>query len=137
MTPENIQALAKALGELGTQERGGVALSLPAPPFFDSSKPHSWPKWLTHFDRFRGGTGLSQRGDKEQTDTFLYLFGPDGDEMYRALRIEEGATFEVVRKTFDDFFVPLCTPRSFRPLMPTLSYIEATRPHDATLLFLL
>src|SRR5699024_10747267 len=83
-------------------------LSLPAPSFFDMSKPEGWCRWLNHFDRFHGGTGLGRRSDKEQIDTFLYLFGPDADEMYKALHITESPAnpvrFARVGESVDNFF---------------------------------
>ena len=62
-----------------------VNLQPPAP--FCFQKTDEWPKWKRHFEQYRQASGLVDKGEERQVNTFLYCLGDDAEEILDTTKI--------------------------------------------------
>jgi hypothetical protein len=109
-----LTAALQALVQPGA--RGAVQNVLLSPPEkFDFSEPRKWDTWCSNFERYRNASGLKERPQQEQIDTFVYCMGAEANEMFTALHPQptnpgEELTYENVKNAFATFFVAKKNP---------------------------
>ena len=82
-----------------------VNLQPPAP--FCFQKTDEWPKWKRRFEQYRQASGLADKGEKRQVNTFLYCLGNDAEEILDTTRItaENKKKYNKVVEAFDGYFM--------------------------------
>lgn len=74
-----------------------------------------WSEWLRRFRRFRNISGLSELAVDVQIDTFLYIMGPESEDIYEQLVFPDGdRTFDMVVNAFAHYFQPRTNILSYR-----------------------
>ena len=84
-----------------------TAYQVQPPEPFTFTRPVDWPKWLRRFERFRTASGLAEKADIVQVNTFLYSMGDEADDILRSFNLTEAqqAEYAVVKERFNSHFV--------------------------------
>lgn len=92
-----------------TNEAGAVSapIRVNPPGPFNFNQPEEWPVWAKRFERYLSISNLDAKPNKEKIDLFCYCAGDKAEEILRQVVPDpQAATFEEVRKAFDDYFEP-------------------------------
>ena len=86
-----------------------ASYQITAPEVFDF-KPETWPSWFRRFQRFRIASGLSQRNEEEQVNTFIYLMGDKADDIFNTFTLvaTDKKKYKPVSEAFDKYFDQKC-----------------------------
>ena len=81
-----------------------TAYQVQPPESFTFTRPADWPKWLR---RFETASGLAEKADIVQVNTFLYSMGDEADDILRSFNLTEAqqAEYAVVKERFNSHFV--------------------------------
>ena len=60
---------------LETADRNGSLISSCIPDPLTFTKPEEWPKWIRWFEHFRIASGLFEKSEETQVNTFIYSMG--------------------------------------------------------------
>ena len=84
-----------------------TAYQVQPPEPFTFTRPADWPKWLRRFKRFKTASGLAEKADIVQVNTFLYSMGDEADDILRSFNLTEAqqAEYAVVKERFNSQFV--------------------------------
>lgn len=67
-----------------------------------------WVEWLRRFRRFKNISGLAGQENSVQIDTFLYILGPESEDVYEQLVFDndDERTLDMVIAAFTQYFQP-------------------------------
>ena len=60
--------------------------------------------WVRRFDRFRIGSGLTNRLANDQISTMIYAMGDQVDDILRTLNIPNDSTYDQLKQSVDRYF---------------------------------
>ena len=77
------------------------------PPAQFSFKAADWPAWIRRWDRYHSASGLKEKEEEVQIDTFVYTMGDKAEDILKSLQLPQadGKKYEKVYDGYKNYFV--------------------------------